>query len=72
MLFAAAALDLRQHLVDDGIFRKGLAKGRIEALQQVCHRFIVTTHEGDASFFALSSQRCATDRRDLTDRYLTA
>jgi hypothetical protein len=33
MLWAAASFDLRQHFVDDGIFRKRFPEGRIQALQ---------------------------------------
>jgi len=50
LLWATAPFDLRQHLVDDGIFRKRLPEGRIQALQQVGDRFIVPAYEGDANF----------------------
>jgi len=72
MLFAAASFDLRQHFIDRGIFCECLAEGCVETLQQVGHGFIIATHVGDAHFLALGSQRRATDRRDLTDGYLTA
>jgi len=72
MLWAAASFDLRQHFVDDGIFRKRLAEGRIQALQQVGDRFIVAAHEGDANFLSLRGQGRAADGRYLTDGDLTA
>ena len=72
MLWAAAAFDLRQHFIHHGIFCKSLAKGRIQALQQIRHRFIVPTHECDANFLSLRGQGSPADGRYLTDRYLTA
>ena len=41
MLGAATSFDLRQHFVDNGIFRQRLPQGRIQALQQI----------GDRTFF---------------------
>jgi hypothetical protein len=72
MLFAATSFDFRQHFIDDGIFRKRLSEGRIQALQQVGDRFIVAAYQRDAHLFPLRGQGRATDRRYLPDRDLTA
>ena len=72
MLGAAASFDLRQHLIDNGIFRERLAQGHIQALQQIGDRFIVAAHEGDAHFLSLCGQSRAANGRYLSDRDLTA
>ena len=68
----AAALDLRQNLVDHGVLGHGLAEGGIQALEQLRDRLAVATHERDAHFLALSGKRSAADRRDLPEGDLTA
>ena len=72
MLPAAASFDLWQHLIDNGIFRKRLAEGRIQALQQIGDCLIVAAHEGDAYFLPFRGQGRAEEGRDLTDGDLTA
>ncbi len=72
MLGAATSFDLRQHFVDNGIFRERLPQGRVQALQQIGDRFIVAAHEGDAHFLSLRGQGRAADGRYLTDGDLTA
>jgi hypothetical protein len=72
MLPAAASFDLWQHLIDNGIFRKRLAEGRIQALQQIGDCLIVAAHEGDAYFLPFRGQGRAAEGRDLTDGDLTA
>jgi hypothetical protein len=64
--------DLRQHFVDNGVFRERLPQRRIQALKQIGDRFIVAAHEGDAPLLSLRGQGRAADRRYLTDRDLTA
>ena len=67
MLGLAAPFDLRQHLVDDGVFRERFPEGHIQALQQIGHRFLVPTYEGDADFLSLCGESGAAYGWYLTD-----
>jgi N-methylhydantoinase A/oxoprolinase/acetone carboxylase beta subunit len=68
----AAALDLRQNLVDHGVLGQGLAEGAIQALEQLRDRLAVAAHERDAHLLALCGERSAPDRRDLPEGDLAA